>query len=95
MESDYKRGDKPVEEGAVVEYFGSQPHGRYKIVEVHDPEDHPYRMYHVGDMNAYYPDGVAYDLWPLGVPRRFGNRDQGVYYVRRTSFRVYRKGDEA
>ena len=52
-------------------------------------------MYHVGDMNAYYPDGVAYDLWPLGVPRRFGNRDQGVYYVRRTSFRVYRKGDEA
>lgn len=92
-ETDYTPGDDPVPMGTLVEYFGSQGRGRYKIVEVHDPGDHPYRMYHDGDTDAYYPDGVAYDIWPVGVPHKFGNRDQGVYFVRRSSFRIYEKGD--
>lgn len=94
-ETDYTSGDDPVEVGTLVDYFASQGHGRYRVTDVHDPGDHPYRMYHSGNMAAYYPDGVAYDIWPVGVPRKFGNRDQGAYYVRRTSFRIYREGDKA
>lgn len=92
METDYKPGDKPVEKGTVVDYFGSHPHGLYTVVEVHDPGDHPYRRHLDGDMRAYYPDGVAYNIWPVGVPRRFGERDRGVWYVRRTSFRIHEEG---
>jgi hypothetical protein len=33
-----------------------------------------------------YPAGEAYDLWPDGVPRKFANRDQGWFHVRRKSF---------
>lgn len=92
-ETDYTPGDEPVGEGTLVDYFGSQEHGRYKIVEVHDPSDHPYQKLTEGDIKRFYSDGVAYDLWPVGVPRKFGNRDQGVYYVRRTSFRIHEEGD--
>lgn len=93
MKTDYTKGDKPVPLGAIVDYFGSQTHGRYEIVDVHDPGNHPYRAYKGSEHVPFYPDGVAYDLWPVGVERRFGNRDRAVYYVRRTSFRIHQEGD--
>lgn len=92
-ETDYRPGDKPVPEGTLVEYFGSREHGRYTVVEVHSPGDHPYQKLTEGDAKRYYPDGVAYDLWPVGVLRTFRHRDRGVYFARRTSFRIHEKGD--
>ncbi len=35
-----------------------------------------------------YPDGVAYNLWPAGVPFRFGLRDRAIYFVRRRSITI-------
>jgi hypothetical protein len=93
METDYERGDPPVAIGEIVQYFGSQKHGLYEITEHRDPADHPYaQSTDIGNDRAEwilaYPDGKAYVIWPVGVPRTFGNADQAVNFVRRTSFRV-------
>jgi hypothetical protein len=93
-ETDYTEGDGPVPIGALIEYFGSEGHGRYRITKHDSPDDHPYRQFMPEDIAEFYPDGVAYELWPVGVPRKFGNRDRAVYYVRRKSFRVLRKEKE-
>lgn len=95
METDYTKGDKPVPVGTIVEYFGSQEHGTYKIDDVRDPGNHPYRRYKNSGTTPFYPDGVAYDLWPVGVTKKFGNRDRAILYVRRTSFRVHQDGEAA
>lgn len=77
-------GVPPVPVGTVVEYRGR----RYKVIEHQDPQDHPYRDRLPSPLTPHYPDGVAYTLWPVGVPRKFGNRHCMKAWVRRTSFRV-------
>ncbi|MEV6401081.1 hypothetical protein AB0M39_40965 [Streptomyces sp. NPDC051907] len=88
-ETDYTPGDEPVPVGTVVRYTGSRAHGEYEITEHRDPAEHPRARLPLSDSaRAAYPDGTAYDLWPVGVERKFGNRDRAVYYARRTSFTV-------
>jgi hypothetical protein len=84
--TDYTPGDPPVPVGSIVDY--EDRGGRYRIVDHYAPEDHPYRHRLPDDLTPHYPDGVAYYLWPEGVAVKFGNRDQSVGWVRRTSFRV-------
>jgi hypothetical protein len=66
--------------GTLVEYTGSHRNGRYVIraySDLSERKDLPPEAVAEG-----YPDGIAYDLWPPGVPVKFGNRDQAVYFVR-------------
>ena len=88
--TDYTPGDEPLTVGTVVQYTGSHAHGRYEITDVHDDlTKYPRaRLPLSAAFLAAYPDGHAYDLWPVGVERRFGNRDRAVYWVRRTSLAV-------
>lgn len=85
---DYSPGDPPVPLGTEVEYFGSQAHGRYTVEQWLNPSNHPDYLKPGFDADEAYPDGVAYCLWPVGVPRKFGNRGQSGLYVKRRSFRV-------
>lgn len=88
MITDYKPGDEPVPVGAVVAYFGSLKHGEYTIIEHLDPAAHPTNPPDPATAAVVYPDGVAYDLWPVGMELKFGNRAYAVGYARRTSFTV-------
>lgn len=78
--------------GTRVRYHGSAgPHGEYIIQGHNDPAgraDLPPEAIAEG-----YPDGISYELWPPGVPVKFGNRDQAIYFVRRASFDVIDAGD--
>jgi hypothetical protein len=87
--SDYEPGDFPVPVGAHVRYHGrSAPHGLYEVTARRlPPEDRP-------DPEVNYPDGVSYDLWPVGLPQKFALRDRSVAFVRRTSFIVVPDPDE-
>lgn len=78
--SDYTPGDPPVRKDVEVEYRDS----RWQVEDHMPPPDD------VPDPDVHYPDGVAYILWPLGVPKKFGNRDQSMMRVRRRSFRIIR-----
>lgn len=84
MEHDYTPGDEPLPVGTVVDYFGSHAHGRYEITAT------------ASGMNVQmiYPDGKMYDLWPAGVPRKFGLRHLAVYNVRRTSLRIVKEEND-
>lgn len=78
MSSDYTSGDVPVPVGTMVRY-----HDRvYEVVEHQEPREG------TPDPVVSYPDGVAYVLWPVDVPKKFGNRDQSFVQVRRESFVV-------
>lgn len=88
--TDYVRGEEPVPVGSIVNYFGSCTHGEYTVISHAEPENTARVLDE--DMPTYFPDGVAYELWPTGVPRRFGNRDKLVRNVRRLSFRVLLRG---
>lgn len=85
--TDYLPGDPPVPVGAIVNYTGSQRHGRYEVIDHRDPAEHPDHLSE-DELRELCPDGVAYDLWPVGLPRKFGNREQAVLHARRTSFCV-------
>lgn len=77
-----------VPNGTKVRYHGSLDymHGEYTVV---GPYDLTLRSDLTPEKRAeHYPDGVAYELWPVGVPIKFGNRDQALYSVRRQSFTV-------
>lgn len=78
-----------LEVGTKVRYHGSidYMHGEYEIIGVVDPD---YHRAVKGDavVDAYYPGDEAYDLWPVGVPRKFGNRDRSLSFVRRASITV-------
>lgn len=82
-ETDYTPGDAPLHVGTDVDYFGSRTemHGRYTITDRNTiPKG--------SDWEEMCPDGVTYDLWPVGVPVKFGNRDKAIYKVRRLNLRV-------
>lgn len=88
--TDYVSGDEPVPVGAVVKYSGvwDLEVRDYLVTEHADPQNHPNPpAASYMTLEEAYADGVAYHLWPVGVPQKFGNRDQGVSWVRRTSFR--------
>lgn len=74
--------------GTVVRYHGSLKslHGEYTVTAHSNFEDHAY--YRRSEIRAYYPDDEAYDLWPVGVPMKFGNRDKAIYFCRRASITV-------
>jgi hypothetical protein len=76
--TDYQPGDAPVAPGTTVVYRDRD----YEVVE--HQESRP----DVPEPEANYPDGVAYVLWPVGVQKKFGNRDQSMVQVRRRSFYV-------
>lgn len=89
--SDYTPGDEPVPVGTTVRYEGG-----YYTVEAHgNPQDrsghYPPRP-PVPSLEEAYPDGVAYVLWPVTVPRKMDNGHFGRSFVRRTSFTVVSTG---
>lgn len=87
--TDYTAGDEPVPVGTIIEYFGSHAHGEYEVTALKDPFTHPFlRDMSSDELRTAYPDGVAYDIWRVGVSRKFGNRHHSVGFVRRTSFRI-------
>lgn len=87
-ETDYKPGDPPVPVGTVVHYFGSRTHGAYEVIEHLNPSKYPARPLDANEIEWAFPDGTGYFLWPVGVPRKFGNRQHAIYWARRTSFRI-------
>jgi len=85
--TDYQPGDAPVPVGTWVFYQGSRTPGVYRVVSHMNPALYP-------DFGArfsrseIYPDGAAYELWPVGVPVKPDNGYLGVLWARRTSFRI-------
>lgn len=84
----------PIPVGTVVDYHGSQKHGRYVIISHEDP-DGAFTASELiqiakGDqtLEDSYPDGVAYGLFPEGMERSYRNRGYAVYRVRRKSLTV-------
>lgn len=82
--TDYQPGDFPVPRGVVVKYHSTL----YTVEDRDNPREHPYLSQMEGDISKEYPDGAAYYLWPVGVPKKFGNQHMAVGWVRRTSFTV-------
>lgn len=79
---------KPIPVGTLVDYHGSQQHGRYVIISHHCPHD-LFPRSEWDEVAQYYPDGVAYTILPEGVPCKFGEiRNKSVYRVRRCSLTV-------
>lgn len=78
---------KPIPVGTLVDYHGSHKHGRYVVTAHHCPHD-MFPRSEWDEVGEYYPDGVAYEIWPEGMERKFGNRDYMVYRVRRSSLTV-------
>jgi hypothetical protein len=81
----------PIPVGTVVDYSGSHRHGRY-VITGHDTPGvvDGVRRADLGEITAAelaaaYPDGVAYEMWPEGMLRKFGNRMYMLHQVRRPS----------
>jgi hypothetical protein len=72
-------GSTPLTVGTVVDYHGSHKHGRYVITGHEAPRPD------VPEPAVNYPDGVAYIIWPEGMPQKFGLRHHMVSQVRRQS----------
>jgi len=70
---------EPIPVGTVVDYRGTHGHGRYVITGHQEPRPG------VEDRKVNYPDGVAYEIWPEGMPQKFGNREHVIIQVRRVS----------
>lgn len=79
---------EPYAIGTKVRYHGSLAYmrGEYEITEYGAQGSPDAQLYYNQDeLNEYYPDGVSYHLWPVGVPHKFCERDKALYYVRRGS----------
>jgi hypothetical protein len=85
-------GLNPLPVGTLVDYRGSQSHGRYIVTGHQDPRD----LFSVKEMEQItgeypaglaevYPDGIAYTIWREGIEQRFGNRMYMITRVRRGS----------
>lgn len=72
--------------GTKVRYHGSITfmHGEYTVIGYTDPD---FLVLRVGNapVENYYPGSVGYELWPVGVPRKFCERDRALHCVRRES----------
>jgi hypothetical protein len=73
--------------GTIVQYHGSKSymHGYYFVSGYYDVEVLRPDLT-AEEKDKYYPDGEAYELWPLDMPFKFGNRENGLFSVRRGSF---------
>jgi len=89
----------PIPVGTLVEYTGSQGHGRY-VITAHR-EAHPAlftsreltQLIAEGmTLEGMYPDGVAYEIWKEGVLRKFGNMMYMITRVRRSSLAPVDRG---
>lgn len=78
---------KPIAIGTLVDYHGSCKHGRYIVTAHHCPHD-LFPRNEWDEVKDYYPDGVAYEIWPEGMVGKFGLRHLSVYRVRRSSLTV-------
>ena len=87
---------EPLEIGTIVRYHGSirSYHGEYEIVGLTDL-DYLHAVKGNAVANEYYPDGLAYELWPVGVEKKFGNRGLSLYHVRPGSITVVTSEDGA
>lgn len=80
---------EPIPVGAIVDYRGSLRHGRYVVTAHEDPKTlFPVSQHYL--IADSYPDGVAYQIWPEGMPQKFGNREHMAYRVRRKSLTLVR-----
>jgi hypothetical protein len=86
--TDYVPSDGPVTLGTWVYYQGSaHAPGVYTVVAHMDPALYPdFPQSHKRE--DVYPDGVAYELWPVGVAWKMDRGHLGVLWARRTSFRI-------
>jgi hypothetical protein len=85
--TDYVPDEGPVPVGTWVFYRGSRTPGVYRVASHMDPSLYPdfppgHRREEV------FPDGVAYELWPVGISVKLGNAHLSVVWARRTSFRI-------
>jgi len=85
----------PIPVGTLVEYKGSLAHGTYvvtghqgPVADLFSPREHEVMQEQGFSLADAYPDGVAYEIWPEGMPRTFGNRMYMVSRVRRGSLTV-------
>jgi len=83
---------EPIPIGTVVDYHGSQAHGRY-VVTGHENPPALFTSRELAelagtDLTEAYPDGVAYVIWKQGVLRKFGNLMYSISRVRRQSLSV-------
>lgn len=81
----------------LVEYHGSLTgmHGRYRVSRYETPVDaNDYSPLPPDRVAEYYSDGVAYALWPDGLPWRWGERDRELNNVRRSSITVIDENTE-
>lgn len=74
--------------GTLVRYHGSltSHHGLHRVTGLSDLStrtDLPAEK-----VAKHWPDGVAYDLWPDDIPRKFSFRERAVFFVHRDSFTV-------
>ena len=82
----------PVPLNSPVMYHGSQTHmhGEYTIMSYGEP----LTWLNPGQAEQYYPDGVSYTLWPVGVPVKMGLSDRSLFRVRRESITVIQVNKE-
>jgi hypothetical protein len=80
--------DDKIPVGSRVRYHGSisRMHGAYLVTGYSDLSLR--KDLSQEQISEHWPDGVAYDLWPEGVPEKFCNRDRALYYIHRRSFTV-------
>lgn len=86
----------PIPVGTMVNYHGSisDYHGVYEVTEHHTMTElktiRPDIVYRKGnEVDSYlaekFADGVSYDLWPVGVSKKYDNRKYALYGARRES----------
>jgi hypothetical protein len=83
--------DERIPVGTKVRYHGSHEylHGEYTVLGYSDFADRSF-IFTPEVIAEHYPDGFAYDIWPVGVPYKFGNvRDgYGLHFVRHKNLTV-------
>lgn len=89
QKTDYTPGDKPVPAGAIVDYFGSQKHGRYIVTDHAEPDMRGIEA----PQDEFFPDGKGYVIWKVGVAQKMDNGHHSVHNVRRLSFRVVEESE--
>lgn len=103
--TDYTPGDAPLEAGTLVLYKDGGDRVYRVLEEPVlgkplNPQEHPNLLtairrnpeneeYFRNLFAAAYPDGKVYCIWPVDVPRKFGNRNHMTGWVRRESLRVH------
>jgi hypothetical protein len=76
---------KPIPVGTLVDYHHG---GRYVVTQHHCAHD-MFPRNEWDEVKDYYPDGIAYEILPEGMPYKLCNAlDFGVFRVRRSSLTV-------